>query len=217
MNVLCLVPHGDDEILSAGGSIAKHKRRGDKVTVCILKGDKDPRNAQQLENSKAVAEFLKIDKLHHLDVPESIISTDIKYVAGAIESFLLAESSYDILYTVSPYDNHQDHQGTYRAINVATRASGPFIIPQVLCGEILSSTEQTFGITRQFSPTYYNSLQEADINKKMEAFSFYTGELRQPPHPRSLHIIKALAELRGAECHQQYAEAFVVARQFVYE
>lgn len=217
MRVLCLVPHGDDEVLSAGGTLVKHKRKGDSVSVCILKGDKDPRNLQQLENSRAVAQFLNIDDIHHLDISESRLSYDIKYVAGAIESFLLSQPFFDILYTVSPFDNHQDHRGVFRAINVALRSSGPFVIPRVLCGETLSSTEQAFGLTEGFKPTYYNILSEDDINKKIEAFSFYTGELRQPPHPRSLHIIKTLANLRGAECNQKFAEAFMVARWYADE
>lgn len=217
MNVLCLVPHGDDEILSAGGSLIKHKRQGDTITICILKGDKDPRNAQQLENSKEVARFLNVDKLQHLDISESLLSSDIKYVAGAIESFLLNEPFFDILYTVSPYDNHQDHRGVFSAINVALRATGPFVIPRILCGETLSSSDQTFGITKKFTPTYYNILSEDDINKKGEALLFYPGELRQPPHPRSIQLIKTLAALRGSECNSNYAEAFMVARWYVNE
>lgn len=217
MNVLCLVPHGDDEILLAGGSLAKHKRKNDRVTVCILKGDNDDRNSQQLLDSIKVAEQLNFDGIYHLNLSEHTISTDVKRVSYKIEEFLATQQPFDLLYTISPDDNHQDHQGTYRAINVAARATGPYAIPTILCGEVVSSTDQTFGITRNFQPTLYNILNEDDIKSKIDALSLYSSEMRQPPHPRSLSNIKTLASLRGAECNQKYAEAFMIARQYISE
>jgi len=41
--VLVLVPHGDDEVLGFGGTIAKHVESGDEVIVTTMRGGTIPR------------------------------------------------------------------------------------------------------------------------------------------------------------------------------
>ena len=36
MNILVIVAHPDDEVLGMGGTILKHAKKGDKVTVAYL-------------------------------------------------------------------------------------------------------------------------------------------------------------------------------------
>src|SRR3989338_3307264 len=36
MNILVIAPHGDDEVLGAGGTLAKHARTGDTLYRCIV-------------------------------------------------------------------------------------------------------------------------------------------------------------------------------------
>jgi len=210
--VVLLVPHGDDEVLLAGASISKHKRAGDKVTVCILKGDKTERNLKQIRQSEEVANFLNVDHIFHLDV---LKAGSIDLISKELEYFLI-NGSYDTLYTIHENDNHQEHRLTFNAISVAVRSHGPACIPNIFCGETLSSTSQRLRHVQTFNPTLYNIVTEEDIDKKIKALSFYTGEIHTSPHQRSPEAIKALAILRGSECFANYAEAFMPLRQIIH-
>jgi LmbE family N-acetylglucosaminyl deacetylase len=209
-NVLCLVPHGDDEVLSAGATISKHKRNGDSVTVCFLKGDKTERNLKQIEQSKLVAKFLNIDSIHHLDL---LHTDDLGFISNKIEKFL-SNKKFDCLYTIYENDNHQEHRLAFDAISIAVRSHGPCSIPVILSGETLSSTVPRLTVSSKFNPTYYNIVSKQDVDNKIRALSFYTDEIHSFPHPRSQRVIQALAELRGSECGNEYAEAFVPVRYF---
>jgi len=211
-NVVVVVPHGDDEILSAGATISKHVRTGDSVSLCILKGEKTDRNSLQLEQSIEVSKFLKLKKVHHLN---AFKTNDLSVMSNQIENFLL-EKKYDVMYTIYAHDNHQEHRLAFDAINIAVRAHGPCPISNVFCGETLSSTSARFRVSPAFSPTYYNVVTKEDIETKINALKFYTREIHDFPHPRSIKAIKALATLRGSECFNEYAEAFVPLRQIVF-
>jgi len=214
MNVLFLVPHADDEVLLGGGTISKHKRLGDNVTLCILMKPSSDREFKQLEDCKNVVKYLKIDKLDFLFIDDSKLSNDLVYLAKTIDEYL-ADKKIDILYTISEYDNHQDHRNTFNAINIALRAVGKNNIPEVYSGETLSSTDQRFKNNGGFNPTVYNILNQNDIDNKVAAIKLYELEYNNEPHPRSEKIIRALATVRGAECMSDFAEAFICLRKLI--
>jgi hypothetical protein len=77
----------------------------------------------------------------------------------------------------------------------------------------LSSTELA---TTPFNPNTYITISNTDILYKCkEMVDKYSDELCEFPHPRSLLAIKALAALRGAHVHSQFAEAFVNIRRII--
>jgi LmbE family N-acetylglucosaminyl deacetylase len=210
-NVLCIVPHGDDEILSAGATLNKHKRNGDRVTVCFLKGDRTKRNLKQIEQSKQVAKFLNLDFIYHLDL---LRDNNLSYISQEIQNFL-RDKDFHYLYTIHENDNHQEHRLVFDAISIAVRSHGPACIPNIFCGETLSSTSQRLSRMQTFNPTFYNIVTEEDLEKKIQALKFYTNEIHPFPHPRSSEAIKSLAMLRGSECSNYFAEAFVPLRQII--
>jgi len=212
MRILFLVPHCDDEVLLGGGSISKHIRNGDIVDLCVLFSVPDDiRQKNQILNCEKVVELLKINNFFKLGLDDKTLSNDILTTAQTIELFL-KDKEYDILYTVSPYDNHQHHRTLSKAINIATRIIGPNPIKKILCGETISSTDQTFKTLGVFNPNYYNILLEQDVESKIKALQLYHSEVRSYPHPRSPEIIKSYAMLRGSECMSNFAEAFIVLR-----
>lgn len=214
MNVMFIVPHADDEVLLGGGTISKHKRQGDHVTLCILMKPSSDREFKQLEDCKKVVNFLKIDKLDFLFIDDSKLSNDLVHLARTIDEYL-ENKKIDILYTISEFDNHQDHRNTFNAINIALRSVGKNNIKEVYSGETLSSTDQRFKNNGCFNPTVYNILTNKDIDNKVQAIKLYTLEYNDEPHPRSEKIIRALASLRGAECMTEFAEAFICLRKYI--
>ena len=50
------------------------------------------------------------------------------------------------------------------------------------------------------------------LDKKIEALIAYGDEMRSPPHPRSVEVVRSLAAFRGAQAGVLYAEAFSLVR-----
>jgi LmbE family N-acetylglucosaminyl deacetylase len=114
----------------------------------------------------------------------------------------------DVVITHWPYDANQVHRTVARAVELATR---PFRRRRdVLLFETASSTEQGFANT--FSPNLYVLVEEAHMRQKCAAMQCYAGEYAPGRRPEDL---LAKAKVRGAEVDAPYAEAFVVARQFL--
>ena len=216
MNVLFVVPHADDELLIGGGTISKHVRSGDTVDLVICMAAESERETYQLECCKKVCKYLKINSVSFLNISSSNLSNNLVYVARFIEKTIVeANKKYDVLYTISEFDNHQDHRCVSSAVNIAVRSVGPNNIPLILAGETMSSTDQRFKNNGVFNPNYYNVITRDDLHKKLQAMSMYDQELRDPPHPRSLDIIECYAKIRGAEILENYAEAFICLRNII--
>lgn len=76
--------------------------------------------------------------------------------------------------------------------------------------EILSETD--FGsLYHSFEANYYIDITDC-IEDKIDALKIYDTELGEPPFPRSIDAVKALATLRGGAAGVRYAEAFHVIK-----
>jgi LmbE family N-acetylglucosaminyl deacetylase len=216
MNALFVVPHADDEVLLGGGTIAKYIRNGSSVDLIVCMAAESERENHQLECCKRVCEYLKINSFNFLNISSNDLSNNLVYVSRVLEKTIKEyNKDFNALYTISEFDNHQDHRLVFNAINIATRMVGPNKIPNIFSGETISSTDQRFKNNVAFNPTYYNVITRDDLHKKLQAMAIYTKELCDAPHPRSLDIIECYAKVRGSEIMQNYAEAFIPLRQVI--
>ena len=72
--------------------------------------------------------------------------------------------------------------------------------------EIVSETD--YGRPENnFVPNYFVDITEY-INHKINALKIYTTEIGEPPFPRSIENVMALATLRGGMSGVRYAEGF---------
>ena len=53
------------------------------------------------------------------------------------------------------------------------------------------------------------------IDRKIEIMKTYTSEIGNHPFPRSERNVRALATFRGATAGCEYAESFMILREFV--
>jgi hypothetical protein len=53
------------------------------------------------------------------------------------------------------------------------------------------------------------------LERKLQALACFRNELKQPPHPRSLRAIEALARVRGSTAGLMAAEAFMLVREII--
>lgn len=77
--------------------------------------------------------------------------------------------------------------------------------------ECISETEFAPAFEKVFVPNYFVDITEY-IDKKLEIMRIFESELGEPPFPRSLENIKALARFRGSSIGCHYAEAFQVVK-----
>lgn len=216
MNILVIAPHGDDEVLGAGGALAQHARAGNTLYRCIVTKTYPPDwpVSFQEEREREIArsgKILNIAKTFSLGFPTVKLDTIPQKELNDRLSEIVEEVRPDIVYTTSGKDLNRDHRLVFEATLVATRPVPGSSVRKLLCYEVVSETEWGRSLD-VFNPTYYVPLTKEDIRVKLAAMKEYKSELRPYPHPRSLEVLEVLAKLRGSEICCQSAEAFALIR-----
>jgi len=217
MRILVIAAHMDDEVLGAGGTIAKHVATGDEVTVCIVcKRAYDHQFSSRVVREEEGAarraqRVLGYQALRFLHLRDERLDERLIDLITPLETCLRAAKPA-VVYTNHRGDNNQDHRAVFQATMVASRTIAKPKVPRVLCYEVLSSTEQAPPFPDYaFQPNFYVDISSF-LARKRRAMVAYRRELRQFPHPRSLVGIEVLAKKRGMEVGFHAAEAFMVVR-----
>ncbi len=213
MKVLVFAPHNDDEVLGAGGTIAKYAGQGHDVTVCEVTTCPYTELAERIKDeARAAHNILGVRETIFLDLPVVALRD--------IPTAQLNKSFDDIVRKIKPEiafiphigDMHVDHQDTAAAAMVALR---PFSCPQlkaVYAYEALSESEwNTPNAVNAFIPTVWSDITDY-MDTKLKAMACYKTQIKEFPHPRSLKGMEALAILRGSTVGEQYAESFSLIR-----
>lgn len=223
---LIIAAHPDDDILGCAGIMSKYKGITEFRVIFIAEGSSCRFNYDKVNSSevKLVIEernSFGIKALKLLGVESykfynlacgrldqiSIIEIN-KIIENEINSF-----NPDTIFTHSFDDTNNDHIIVHRATQMATRPGSKVFVENVYAYEVLSSSEWRF--THTFSPNYFESLSEKDIQNKWLALKEYDSEVKEFPYPRSNEGIKTLAKYRGMQSNCVYAEAFQLIRQII--
>tara|TARA_Y100000741_G_scaffold246414_1_gene189123 strand:- start:4688 stop:5398 length:711 start_codon:yes stop_codon:yes gene_type:complete len=233
MKILIIVAHPDDEVLGMGGTILKHSKNGDNVTITYLttgitarrsldynnsssynfsKKDLKQNEKQILElqsDAKKSCDILGVKKIIFSDLPDNEMDKiPLLKIIRVIEK-IISEEKPDIVYTSHSKDLNVDHRITHEATITACKQSS-FFIKEILSFEIFSSTEWTFSY--DFKPNHFINI-EKELNSKIKAMKKYKNELKKFPHPRSLENIKNSAKRWGNICGFDAAEAFQIVQK----
>jgi LmbE family N-acetylglucosaminyl deacetylase len=219
-SALVVSPHGDDEVLGAGGLIARLTAAGAKVRVLFLAVDASPhyglaeptRLEERLAEIQSAARLLKYDyriAYSGKQLLERLDTLPQRELVDLCEREL-DEYRPDLLLLPHGDDYDQDHRACFTAGLAASRPMplncGKHLVPKVLTYEM-----PKLAWAAAFQPRVYWDIT-AQLERKLEAIAAYHTQLRAPPHVRSLENLRALARLRGAEIGVTYAEAFAVLR-----
>ena len=219
LTVACIAAHPDDEVLLAGGSLARHAAEGHRVEILIVASGLDSRGAaaqsahHELQgHSQSAARLLGAAGIRHLSLPDNALdSRPLLDVVKTVEAFV-AEIRPQIVYTHHRGDLNVDHRVVHDAVLTACRPMAGTPVERILAGETLSSSEWQSQDYAPFRPNVFHDIA-ATLEAKLAAMACYTGEIRDFPHPRSLEAIRALATLRGSTAGYAAAEAFMLVRE----
>jgi len=214
--VLCVVAHPDDEMLGVGGTLVRHADAGDYVTILILADCESARSADvrpelkpATHNAAAllIGPGISTDQLEFGGFRGLTLREQIRAVTERVEG-VARRVKPDVVYTHFAGDLNSDHRAACEATVVATRPIGAHAPLRLLSFETPSSTEWT--TSARFSPSSFVGI---DIERKLAAMACYGAELREPPHPRNLEMLRARAVFWGQHAGLEHAEAFVLLRE----
>ncbi|MBO9335447.1 MAG: PIG-L family deacetylase [Roseiflexus sp.] len=220
MNVLIVAAHPDDEVLGCGGVTVRHAARGDRVYVVVVtRGFPEifsPEiDEEDRQHAREAHEILGGAGIFFLDFPAPRLDTVPGHeLADAIREVIFSVNA-DVVYTPFGGDLHGDHKATYLATLVASRPINNCPVRRLLCYETLSETDWASPLDDSaFKPTVFVDISEV-LERKLQALACFRNELKQPPHPRSLRAIEALARVRGSTAGLMAAEAFMLVREII--
>lgn len=218
--ILVVAAHPDDETLGAGGTLARHARAGDEISLCILcdvTTSRDrPLDAGALalrREAEEAARILGIAKTHALRYPDNRLDTVPLLDLARVLEQLVQEIEPHVIYTHHRGDLNVDHRLAFEATLVAARPLAGRSLRAVYCYEVPSGTEWSGPWPdRAFLPNVYVNIGET-LEAKIQALEAYRSEIRDYPHPRSGQAIRELAKARGLQVGLPFAEAFVLVRE----
>ena len=220
MKVLFISVHPDDETLGCGGTILKYKQTNSDIFWLILteaseKTGYSPEFVDQREKQIiAVNNAYGFNNCFMLNFPTTKLhEVPFEFLHEKI-SHVFHEIKPDIVYTINRSDVHTDHQVASKAVAGCVKSFRSPFIKKIFMYECISETEMSLPLQENaFIPNSYSDISNF-IDQKLEIMKLYGTEVQEPPYPRSLENIKALARFRGSSAFMHYAEAFMLLREF---
>ncbi len=218
MKVLVFAPHPDDEIIGAGGTIAKRAKDGDEVYVCVVtKGVSPVFNPEFIEQGRRECREadakLGVKETIFLDFPAVMLETVPRYEFNGKIAEVVQRIKPEEVFIPHRGDMQIDHQMVVDAAMVAVRPRGKNYPKRVYAYETLSETGWNIPNTvNEFIPTVYEDISEF-LRTKIEAMSIFESQLAAFPEARSIGTIEALAKYRGATVSVEAAESFCLVRE----
>lgn len=216
--ILFVVAHPDDEVLGAGAFIYDATQAGHEVAVAVLNTCDTTRYEDDFEGI-----MIDMERSHRevgvswvfpfRYVDSNFHNADHRQMVQDIE-MVLREFQPDYVFTQHPGDINTDHYWTAASCMEAFRLwqrgreeAKP--IKALYLMEVQSSTDWALNPSiKKFEPNTYFPVSEEGVAAKVRSLSVYENVIRPVPHPRSEEALWALPRLRGAQCGQEYAEAF---------
>src|SRR5262245_6483111 len=205
MKVLIVSVHPGDETLGCGGTILRHRERGDELHWLVATQAYEPQwTAAVIERKAAevaaVARAYGVQEVYKLGLPTVRLDTLPQgELIGAVRG-VIDQVRPEVVYLVHHGDVHTDHHAIFTATlsvlkTFYMRSSG---VRRILSYETLSSTEAAPPLPhRLFAPNVYHDVTPF-LERKIEIMDLYASEAQPDPMPRGPSAIRALARLRGA-------------------
>lgn len=217
-NVIVISAHPDDEILGAGGTLLKHKSKGDNLAWIIVTSITENQDLfkhklkKREDEIKKVSKMVGFSKVFKLNYPVITLNSDsMNEMVPKISSIFL-DFKPEIIYVMNRSDAHSDHRYTFNSVMACTKSFRYPFIKKILMYECISETEFAPQLHEKvFIPNYFVDISDF-FKQKLKIMQVYKSELGKHPFPRSEKNIEALATFRGASVGVEYAESFQIVK-----
>ena len=211
--ILIVAPHPDDETLGCGGTLLKHKKRGDKVIyVCMTDTqsvdkttNKVIRSHKQLKDeTQCAADALGVDEIHYLPFEDLNVPFSIESVSELEK--LIKKYEIDTIYTHWTGDSNQDHIATFKATRAAAR-----YVPNVYCYEQIPIPRLSENL---MSINYYVNI-DTTFDQKIVAAECHKSQFKKYKEVGFdvTENLTTLAKYRGIQACCKYAEGFQIIKK----
>ena len=217
-NILVIAPHPDDETLGCGGTLFRHKLRGDKIHWLIMTrlSKKSSKNIKLInikkDEIKKVAKAYNFNSYFQEKFEASSLDTFSMKVIIETMRVHITKIKPEILYLPYRQDSHQDHRIVFDAAAACSKSFRNPFIKKLRVYETLSETE--YSSHSFFKPNLFIDISE-HLEQKINTFKLYNSELHEHPFPRSEINIRSLAINRGAIAGCNFAESFMTMHEFI--
>ena len=215
IKVLVISPHPDDETLGAGGTLLRHKYKGDRIFWLNVTDMKEEYGYSPSVVKRRTEEINRVIKAYGFEdffnlrlKPASLTEADIPKIIDLSKDFI-ERVRPQVVYIPFYGDAHSDHRIVFQAFKHFFKPFRYPFIEKVLMMEIISETDQQW--VEVFKPNFFVDISQF-IDQKLEILKIYSSELGEHPFPRNLENVKALALYRGSQCNCKYAESFILLR-----
>lgn len=221
--IVVIAPHPDDETLGCGGTLLRHKAKGDEVHWLIMTKpdvntgfDSEGIAARNKEIEKVALEY-SFDSVNQLNFSAARLDGyPIQDIIAEV-STRFRELLPQVIYLPFQHDVHSDHRVIFDAVASCVKSFRFPSIRKVRAYETLSETEFNMSSgSNSFSPNLWIDISQF-LDKKIEIMNCYVSEVGAHPFPRSEDTIRALAMYRGSTAGCPAAEAFVSLKELILE
>lgn len=216
---MVLAVHPDDETLGAGGTLLKLRDEGYELHWLIATEATADVFAQELIDERLheieqVASMYPFRQVHRLGFPTTRIEDEcMAEVVGKLAS-VLRNVEPEILFVPYREDVHSDHRVMFNAAWSCSKSFRYPFLRRIYMMETLSETEFAPAISGlQFTPNSFVDITQY-LQRKIEIMATFASEFGAPPFPRSAENIEALARLRGSSSGSNYAESFMLLKEY---
>jgi LmbE family N-acetylglucosaminyl deacetylase len=214
--ILVFAAHPDDDIIGCGGSLAKHVKRGNKVSVCYMtSGDsgslgysKEELGRIREREAKEAAGVIGFKDQVFLRNPDGYLQYDKRNLKRLVE--LLRQKQPNVVYVHNETDAHEDHRVTFQLVTESVgRACGswfqecrgkPWLVDTVLTYEVWTPI------------TKFNYVEDISdfMDKKLAALRKHVSQIK---NVRYDDAAEGLSKYRGAMTGSgKYCEVFNIIR-----
>jgi LmbE family N-acetylglucosaminyl deacetylase len=214
-NAMVFAAHGDDEIIGCGGTIARLKAQGSRVTVVVFTGGETSyttvaRKASILEERHkemdACDRVLAIDRRILLGLPtQGVVNTRETYQTCVR---IIREIRPDVIFAHEPDNKHRDHRAVIEIVDEARwKASEPVLADM---GKPWYTQELFYFENKELFPWPTHVVDITPfLKKKLAAMRTQTSQMSVLGP--IVDYLEAHARTRGTLGECKYAEAFVLS------
>ncbi|MFZ5761943.1 MAG: PIG-L deacetylase family protein [Thermodesulfobacteriota bacterium] len=211
--LLVLATHPDDEVIAAGGLLARTVAAGGRTGVCfVTQAGSDKNSPEMITSKRAEAEAANRELGTH-DLywagfaARSLDAVPASNLIGALDE-VVKKFNPTTLCIPFVHDLNTDHQATARAALVIARPGRYKGLCEVLYMNECTSSTQFSTQGQVFKPDVYVDVDGAPMARKLAAFSCYSSQLQGEGRPRSQEYLSVCCRADGIAAGMGHAETF---------